>query len=111
MSLYDNKFMDYYNFLFTDLAGKREYTDCSQEMRFKSLNQYYWLFKDPRTNHWPTISSPVPGLTILGFYLYFVLSWGPKYMAHRKPYKLESILIVYNFIQVIVSLYIFFEVN
>jgi len=76
--------MDYYNFLFTDLA-------------------------DRRTNHWPLISSPVPTLTILGFYLYFVLSWGPKYMANRKPYKLEGILIAYNFIQVLVSTFIFYE--
>lgn len=84
MALYDNKFTEYYNYIFTDLA-------------------------DPRTNDWPLISSPVPGLTILAAYLYFVLSWGPRYMANRKPYKLERTLIVYNFIQVIVSTYIFYE--
>lgn len=65
---------------------------------------------DPRTNNWPLISSPVPGLTILAAYLYFVISWGPRYMANRKPYKFERTLIVYNFIQVIVSCYIFYEV-
>lgn len=65
---------------------------------------------DQRTNHWPLISSPVPGLTILGAYLYFTLSWGPKYMANRKPLKLERMLIVYNLIQVIASTYIFYEV-
>lgn len=57
------------------------------------------------------IASPVPGITILGTYLYFVLSWGPKYMANRKPFKLERLLIVYNLIQVLVSLYIFIEVS
>lgn len=66
---------------------------------------------DPRTNNWPLISSPVPGLTILAAYLYFVLSWGPRYMANRKPYKLENMLIAYNLIQVIVSTYIFYEVS
>ena len=66
---------------------------------------------DPRTNNWPLISSPVPGLTILGAYLYFILSWGPRYMANRKPYKLENVLIAYNLIQVIVSTYIFYEVS
>lgn len=65
---------------------------------------------DPRTNHWPLISSPVPGATILAAYLYFVISWGPRYMANRKPYNLERTLIIYNFIQVIVSTYIFYEV-
>jgi len=32
-------------------------------------------------------------------------------MANRKPYNLETTLIVYNFIQVIVSIYIFVEVS
>lgn len=66
---------------------------------------------DPRTNNWPLISSPLPGVTILAAYLYFTLSWGPRYMANRKPFKLEGILIAYNFIQVIVSAYIFYEVS
>lgn len=65
---------------------------------------------DPRTNDWPLISSPIPGLTILAVYLYFILSWGPRHMANRKPYKLENVLIAYNLIQVIVSTYIFYEV-
>lgn len=76
--------MEYYNYIFTDLA-------------------------DPRTNNWPLISSPIPGLTILATYLYFILSWGPRHMANRKPYKLENVLIAYNLIQVIVSTYIFYE--
>lgn len=69
------------------------------------------IYSDTRTNNWPLIASPVPGLTILAAYLYFILSWGPKYMANRKPLKLEGILIAYNFIQVIVSTYIFYEVS
>lgn len=84
MALYDNKFTKFYDFVFTDLA-------------------------DPRTNHWPLISSPVPGLTILGVYLYFVSTWGPRYMANRKPFKLERTLIVYNFIQVLLSVYLVVE--
>lgn len=74
----------------------------------------YWdyLFVDlgdRRTNHWPLIKSPVPGLTIIGLYLYFVLSWGPRYMANRKPYNLNSLLIVYNAIQVCVSIWLVWE--
>lgn len=125
-----NTFMDYYNHLFTDLAG----------MLIKNSNNIIfvsafisWLciavqlcvtFRmivfiiylnlqliDPRTNHWPLISSPVPGLTILAAYLYFVTSWGPRYMANRKPFRLENILIGYNLIQVAVSTYLFYEVK
>ncbi|XP_054274999.1 elongation of very long chain fatty acids protein 7-like [Macrosteles quadrilineatus] len=79
-----NGLTSYWDFLFTDLA-------------------------DPRTNSWPLISSPVPGLTIMGAYLYFVLNWGPKYMSHRKPFRLTNILIVYNFLQVLVSVWLFWE--
>lgn len=84
MALYDNKFSKYWDHIFTDLA-------------------------DPRTNHWPLIGSPVPGLTILAVYLYFVSTWGPRYMANRKPFKLEKTLIVYNFIQVVFSVYLVVE--
>lgn len=64
---------------------------------------------DARTNDWPLIKSPVPGLTIIAAYLFFVLSWGPRYMANRKPFKLERTLIVYNLIQVIVSTWLVYE--
>lgn len=74
----------------------------------------YWDFiftelADPRTNHWPLISSPVPGLTIIASYLYFVLNFGPKYMANRKPFQMQRLLVVYNFVQVLVSIWLFFE--
>ena len=65
---------------------------------------------DPRTNDWFLIKSPVPTLTILVFYLYFVLSWGPKFMKDRKPFKLEKTLMVYNFFQVIISVWMVYEV-
>ncbi|XP_055906528.1 elongation of very long chain fatty acids protein AAEL008004 [Eupeodes corollae] len=72
-------------------------------------NYLFVELADPRTNDWPMIKSPVPGLTIIAAYLYFVLHWGPKYMANRKPFKLEKTLIVYNFIQVLVSMWLVFE--
>ncbi|KAJ4442275.1 hypothetical protein ANN_12142, partial [Periplaneta americana] len=64
----------------------------------------------PRTNDWLLITSPMPGLTIMGTYLYFVLSWGPRYMQHRKPYDLTNTLILYNMLQVFVSVYLFYEI-
>lgn len=78
----------------------------------KTSNYWDYLFvdlADPRTNDWPLIRSPVPGLTIMATYLYFCLSWGPRFMANRKPFKLEKTLIIYNLIQVAVSIYIVFE--
>ncbi|XP_014090436.1 very long chain fatty acid elongase AAEL008004 [Bactrocera oleae] len=64
---------------------------------------------DARTNDWFLIKSPVPIFSIVALYLYFVLSWGPRYMRDRKPFKLENTLIVYNFIQVLVSAWMVYE--
>lgn len=69
------------------------------------------LILDPRTNDWPLIRDPMPGLTIIFSYLYFVLNWGPKFMKDRSPYELKNLLIVYNFLQVLVSVYLFIEVS
>ncbi|PNF32667.1 hypothetical protein B7P43_G13121 [Cryptotermes secundus] len=84
MALYNNSMTVYYDFLFTDLA-------------------------DPRTNDWFLIKSPMPGLTIMATYLYFALSWGPHYMKHRKPYQLTNLLIIYNMVQVFISIFLFYE--
>lgn len=42
---------------------------------------------------------------ILGAYLLFVQRIGPQFMVHRKPYQLRSILLTYNFLQVIFNFY------
>ena len=69
----------------------------------------FLVLTDSRTNDWPLIKSPVPGLTILAAYLYFVLSLGPRLMANRKAFKLERTLIFYNLIQVILSVWLVYE--
>ncbi|EGI57586.1 PREDICTED: elongation of very long chain fatty acids protein AAEL008004 [Acromyrmex echinatior] len=83
-NIYNNSIVRYWQFLFYDLS-------------------------DPRTRDWFLISSPIPGLSILIGYLYFVLSWGPRNMAHRKPYQLKNTLVVYNFLQILVSTWLFKE--
>ncbi|XP_051165681.1 elongation of very long chain fatty acids protein AAEL008004 isoform X2 [Leptopilina boulardi] len=83
-NIYNSSVVRFYDHVFTDLS-------------------------DPRTNDWFLISSPVPGASILIGYLYFVLSWGPKHMEHRKPYRLNNVLVVYNFIQVLLSIWLFYE--
>ncbi|XP_017777180.1 PREDICTED: elongation of very long chain fatty acids protein AAEL008004-like [Nicrophorus vespilloides] len=80
------------------------FTETSKEV-------YHFLFyelADPRTNEWFLIANPFPGLAIIAAYLYFVLSWGPRYMENRKPYQLKHTLIGYNLIQVTISIYIFY---
>ncbi|XP_032672912.1 elongation of very long chain fatty acids protein AAEL008004 [Odontomachus brunneus] len=73
---------------------------------------YHHVFhdlSDPRTREWVFISSPVPAASILIGYLYFVLSWGPRHMEHRKPYQLKNVLVLYNFLQVLISIWLFLE--
>ncbi|XP_076277891.1 stuck in traffic [Lasioglossum baleicum] len=83
-NIYNNSVVRFYHYVFTDLS-------------------------DPRTREWFMIASPVPGISLLIGYLYFCLSWGPKQMEHRKPYQLRNILVVYNFLQVLLSCWLFYE--
>jgi len=96
--------VDYWNFLFTDLAGEWGFFTW-KNIRMK----YNRVIVDPRTNDWFLIKSPLPLLGILAFYLFFVLSWGPKFMKDRKPFKLERTLLVYNFFQVALSVWMVYE--
>ncbi|BET02250.1 GNS1/SUR4 family [Nesidiocoris tenuis] len=64
---------------------------------------------DQRTSEWPLMDNPLPTLVILLLYLYFVLNLGPRIMEKRKPFELKNVLIVYNFIQVLVSTWIVWE--
>lgn len=71
------------------------------------------LFKniiDQRTKQWLLSDSPGPLLTILVTYVYFCVYAGPKYMKNRKPFELKNTLIVYNAIQVVLSVILVVEV-
>lgn len=76
-----------------------------EKTKFGRWSRYVFVeLADPRTNHWPLIQNPLPVLIIVILYCYFVLSWGPKFMANRKPFKIQKLMIVYNAIQVVISL-------
>lgn len=36
---------------------------------------------------------------------------GPRFMENRKPFELKNVLIVYNFLQVLFSAWLFYEVR
>nr|CAD7580960.1 unnamed protein product [Timema californicum] len=57
----------------------------------------------PMVDSWLFMSSPVPILTILALYLYFVLSLGPNMMNSREPFHLQKLLVAYNLYQVLFS--------
>ncbi|XP_040195632.1 elongation of very long chain fatty acids protein 7 isoform X2 [Rana temporaria] len=64
---------------------------------------------DPRVEDWPLMSSPILQTTIILAYIYFVSSLGPRLMENRKPFDLNRIMAVYNFVMVIFSLYMVYE--
>nr|QKO01438.1 fatty acid elongase 4 [Locusta migratoria] len=64
---------------------------------------------DPRVNHWPMMSSPMPTLIICILYAYCSKVVGPKLMENRKPFQLRNVLIVYNLLQTLFSSWIFYE--
>ncbi|CAI9553151.1 unnamed protein product, partial [Staurois parvus] len=64
---------------------------------------------DPRVEDWPLMSSPIPQTILIGAYVYFVSSLGPRLMENRKPFDLTGIMAVYNLSMVIFSLYMCYE--
>lgn len=69
------------------------------------------VISDPRSEDWLLMSSPIPQTIIIVFYIYFVMSLGPRLMESRKPFDLKRVLVIYNFSVVAYSLYMCYEVN
>ncbi|XP_037029561.1 elongation of very long chain fatty acids protein 7-like [Bradysia coprophila] len=68
------------------------------------VDVYFYLndeASDPRVKDFLLMSNPFPTIAILTVYLYFILKWGPNYMRDRKPFNLDTLMIVYNIIQII----------
>ncbi|EEB19473.1 elongation of very long chain fatty acids protein, putative [Pediculus humanus corporis] len=69
----------------------------------------FFFFLNPRVKNWPLMSSPLPTFIICVSFVYIVKVIGPKLMENRKPFELKNVLIIYNFIQVIFSTWLFYE--
>ena len=66
---------------------------------------------DPRTKDWFLLSgSPVPVWCLTIAYLSFVFL-GPKFMRTRRPFSLQTPMVIYNTGCVCLSLYMFTEVT
>ena len=55
------------------------------------------------------MSSPVPTVTMVAFYLLFVIV-GPHIMKHRDPVNVKIPMMIYNFLMILLSYYLFHEV-
>ncbi|XP_065074751.1 very long chain fatty acid elongase AAEL008004 isoform X2 [Ochlerotatus camptorhynchus] len=74
-----------------------------------SMHHYMEKYGDPRTQNWPLMSSPFPTLALCLGYVYLVKVLGPRLMENRKPFQLKNTLILYNFVQVFFSAWLFYE--
>lgn len=76
---------------------------------FDRIVSFFVDNQDERTKDWLLSGSMTPLIMILATYLYFCLYAGPRWMAKRKPFKLEKVLIGYNAIQVLISVILVYE--
>ncbi|KAB0795324.1 hypothetical protein PPYR_12163 [Photinus pyralis] len=72
-------------------------------MVVENYNEVLQSKKDPVVDTWLFMQSPLPVVTILVSYLYFVLKLGPQLMKKRRPFNISNVLVVYNAYQVIFS--------
>lgn len=68
-------------------------------------------FVDPRVEGYFMMSSPLASLVICLAYVYIVQVALPRFMEKREPLELRLLMIVYNFVMVALSGYIFIEVG
>jgi hypothetical protein len=61
---------------------------------------------DVRSDDWFLMNSVWVPVSIVAFYLYFVLNLGPRLMKNRPPMQLDTVIKVYNITQVILCTYI-----
>ncbi|KAG7264431.1 hypothetical protein CRUP_011911, partial [Coryphaenoides rupestris] len=69
------------------------------EMEFVNVKSYVALLydsfiqnADARTGSWLLMSSPLPQTIIIAAYIFFVTSWGPRLMEHRKAFDLKGFM-------------------
>ncbi|KAK7871575.1 hypothetical protein R5R35_010372 [Gryllus longicercus] len=63
---------------------------------------------DPRWKNYFLVETPWPVLFIICNYIYFVKVCGPKFMKNREAFKIEWLIKVYNIVQIIWNLNLFF---
>lgn len=71
----------------------------------------HWPGKNESVDSMFLMESPILVVVILAAYLFFVTSFGPKFMLDKKPMRVRSAIIPYNIFQIIGSLLIIYGVG
>ncbi|XP_011883080.1 PREDICTED: elongation of very long chain fatty acids protein AAEL008004-like [Vollenhovia emeryi] len=72
---------------------------------FEIYNYWNTGLSHPVSRDW-FVSSPFPLLLLTVGYLYFVLYAGPRYMKNRTPFKLRTVILIYDLIQILANLWL-----
>lgn len=72
---------------------------------------YVFSVPDVRVRDYPLMESPVEMTSILLAYVFFSVYVGPRLMANRKPFRLNTAMIIYNLSMVLFNAYIVYEVD
>jgi len=68
-----------------------------------------WSHRDVRMDSYPLMNSPLPTMALSALYFYSVKILGPKLMRNREPIQCKNTMLFYNFVQVIFSGWILYE--
>ncbi|XP_075983193.1 very long chain fatty acid elongase 5-like [Anticarsia gemmatalis] len=77
-----------------------------------AVKLYYYLndeIKDHRSQDWPLMRTPWPGLAIVCVYLLTVTKWLPDYMKNRPAFELRTPMAIYNAAQILGCIFIFYK--
>lgn len=69
------------------------------------------LAADVRIKDFPLMQSPVQTTVMLLGYVFLSVYVGPRLMANRKPFRLNTAMIIYNLGMVMLNAFIVFEVR
>lgn len=75
------------------------------------LFNFSFSFLDERLKDLFLMQSPLPMIGIVSTYLFFVNGRGQDWMKDRKPFELNSIINVFNVVQIFLNLYMGFGVS
>ena len=56
-------------------------------------------------NDWPLAATPIPTILLTSLYVFFSVYLGPRLMRNRPAYNLKYVLIVYNLVQTVFSMW------
>nr|QTF98736.1 fatty acid elongase 1 [Blattella germanica] len=73
---------------------------------FKGYRHLFHELSDPRSNDMFLMQSVWQPVTVVSLYLYFSLSLGPRLMKNRPPLNIESIMKIYNLLQIPLNIYV-----